>query len=377
MPVRDLTIARRVTRRKDCSVALAWRGREQTRAGACRSPLCSQVRPGTLLVLLVALLVVVVKYGVEAGPPDTAQVKLAWDRVSDPGVAGYSIYYGTASRVYTGKLDVGDTNQATVPGLTPGITYYFAMTTRLFSGLESDYSSEIQFQPPSIGPILQPPFSTGGQTYISAAVPAGHSYDILATQDFLSWVAIGAATSDVSGVVTITDPDASKYAWRFYQLHDTTGLAAGAPFWEILSEIDGGAQLQISGELGHSYQVFGTADYAVWAALGSVTLGQGGSSTIAFSGNAQFPLLDFLLLDDTFQSLPQAAPIVFNSALPGEVQMWVTGLPGNVYAVMESGDLNNWTSLGTVIPGAGGTVLFTDAYGFSTGSRYYRVQPAE
>jgi fibronectin type 3 domain-containing protein len=60
-------------------------------------------------------------------------------------VAGYRVYYGTASHSYGQAKGSGlyVTNTTyTVPSLTSGKTYYFAVTAVDASGKESAYSTE-------------------------------------------------------------------------------------------------------------------------------------------------------------------------------------------------------------------------------------------
>jgi fibronectin type 3 domain-containing protein len=60
-------------------------------------------------------------------------------------VAGYRVYYGTASGSYSQAKGSGlyVTNTTyTVPSLTSGSTYYFAVTAVDASGNESAYSTE-------------------------------------------------------------------------------------------------------------------------------------------------------------------------------------------------------------------------------------------
>ncbi len=76
-------------------------------------------------------------------------VTLAWNPVSNANVASYKVYYGSASRNYTNVTSVGNVTNATISGLTDGATYYFATTILSTSGLESGYSSELSYTPPS------------------------------------------------------------------------------------------------------------------------------------------------------------------------------------------------------------------------------------
>ena len=65
-----------------------------------------------------------------------AQVTLAWDPNTEPDLAGYKLYYGTASGDYTQVIDVGNTTMYTVTNLTAGHTYYFTVTAHDASGHE-------------------------------------------------------------------------------------------------------------------------------------------------------------------------------------------------------------------------------------------------
>ncbi|MEA3547943.1 MAG: tandem-95 repeat protein [Thermodesulfobacteriota bacterium] len=77
-----------------------------------------------------------------------AEVQFSWTPNSETNLAGYKIYYGTASRNYTEEIDVGNPgavdNQIiyTLSGISPGITYYYASTAYDVDGFESDYSDE-------------------------------------------------------------------------------------------------------------------------------------------------------------------------------------------------------------------------------------------
>ena len=72
-----------------------------------------------------------------------AEISLAWDANSEADLAGYNIYYGTASRNYTHRIDVGNTTEHTVAGLDDGGRYYFAATAYDQNGNESAYSTEL------------------------------------------------------------------------------------------------------------------------------------------------------------------------------------------------------------------------------------------
>ena len=78
----------------------------------------------------------------------TQSVTLGWEPSVDPNVAGYNIYYGTASHVYVNKVSPGNVTNATISGLVEGTTYFFAATTSDVSGEESAFSNEASYAVP-------------------------------------------------------------------------------------------------------------------------------------------------------------------------------------------------------------------------------------
>lgn len=83
--------------------------------------------------------------------PRAPGLSLAWDADPDPSIAGYRLYYGEASGVYSSRIDVGPATIASVSGLSAGVSYYFAVTAYDTNGLESGFSSEIRYTVPTAG----------------------------------------------------------------------------------------------------------------------------------------------------------------------------------------------------------------------------------
>ncbi len=71
-----------------------------------------------------------------------ADVTIAWDANTESNLAGYKVYYGTASGVYDTPIVLGNQTTYTITGLPAG-TYYIAVTALNSSGLESGYSNEV------------------------------------------------------------------------------------------------------------------------------------------------------------------------------------------------------------------------------------------
>jgi hypothetical protein len=86
----------------------------------------------------VALALVIIPTAAHAG-----DVKLAWDANTDSDLAGYKVYYGTASGTYQSNIDVGNVTSYTVTGLGDGLLYFFAVTAYGTSSGESGYSNEV------------------------------------------------------------------------------------------------------------------------------------------------------------------------------------------------------------------------------------------
>ncbi len=76
-------------------------------------------------------------------PAEAAYLDLAWDSNTEPDLAGYRIYYGTASGQYTQFIDVGDATNYRLDGLVDGVTYFIAATAYDTYQNESAYSSEV------------------------------------------------------------------------------------------------------------------------------------------------------------------------------------------------------------------------------------------
>ena len=74
------------------------------------------------------------------------ELDFVWDSVEYRPIAGYKLYYGTASKDYTWVTDVGNKLRATISNLQPGTTYYFAVTAYDFENNESDFSKENSYR---------------------------------------------------------------------------------------------------------------------------------------------------------------------------------------------------------------------------------------
>lgn len=305
-------------------------------------------------------------------PPGT--LTLAWNPVSDPNIAGYNLYYGVVSRVYTNVVQVGNAEQVTLTGLVPGVTYFLAVTTRLSTGLESAYSDEISFALPITAPSLRHAVTPGGQFYFAAVAPAGHTYDILATQDFKLWLAIDSVTVDVSGRFKFLDPDALLYPARFYQLHETTYTPPGSlPVFKDVKATADGLRVAITGQAGHTYEILATPDFQTWGVIGALTAGLGGAGSATVPANPYFPFSFFQLRETDYASAQTIVPFTFYTVLPGYVQILFDVQAGPTYTFLESGDQSTWTSIQSLSFSGSGTTQYSDTFDPADIPRTYRL----
>jgi hypothetical protein len=73
-------------------------------------------------------------------------ISLAWDPSPEPEIAGYLLYVGTNSGIYScTNVYAGTHTFATVSNMTPDTVYYFAVTALTTNGMQSDFSSEVVY----------------------------------------------------------------------------------------------------------------------------------------------------------------------------------------------------------------------------------------
>jgi uncharacterized repeat protein (TIGR02543 family) len=130
-------------------------------------------------------------------------VTVAWDANTEPDIAGYKVYYGTASRNYSNVIDVGKVTSFSVPSLLEGTTYYFAVIAYSAPDGPSDYSPEISYTIPTFpAPISVTIQGSGTVTpnLNGLMLDLGRSYTITASP------AAGYAFSGWSGTISATTP---------------------------------------------------------------------------------------------------------------------------------------------------------------------------
>ena len=148
-----------------------------------------------------------------------ARVTLAWNPIANPLVAGYNIYYGRTSGVYTSKISAGVSTNMTVTNLIVGATYYFATTTYSAGGAESAKSGEVSCLVPAPAPAVQLQVNPARQFVLTVTGSTNHLYTISASQDLASWTVIGTVNAGAGGSANFTDTNAASFPQRFYRVN--------------------------------------------------------------------------------------------------------------------------------------------------------------
>ena len=146
-------------------------------------------------------------------------ITFGWDPNPEPNIVDYRIHYGVASGAYTQVLSAGTATTATVTGLTPGTTYYFALSAVNSLGLESSYTGEIVYTVPVTAAALYIRIAPNRQALLTVIGQTGLTYDVQATTDLRTWTNIGSVTIGASGSTTFTDTTATNFSKRFYRSH--------------------------------------------------------------------------------------------------------------------------------------------------------------
>jgi hypothetical protein len=145
-----------------------------------------------------------------------AQVTVAWDPDTSPGLAGYKVYWGTVSRNYSWTADTSTQTTYAVPSLSEGATYYFAATAYDAAHTESGPSNEIMYTVPSACTYT---ISPAGQSFGAGGGTAGTN---VATGVACNWTA-----SNSASWISITSGGSGKGNGAVaYSVAANTGTAA-------------------------------------------------------------------------------------------------------------------------------------------------------
>ena len=98
-----------------------------------------------------------------------ASASFAWDNPGDATIAGYKLYWGVRTGVYTNAIDTGRATSATITNLNARARYYVAATSYNTSRVESVFSKEVTW-PAYFTNYVTVGFKTNGKTAFSVTL---------------------------------------------------------------------------------------------------------------------------------------------------------------------------------------------------------------
>jgi len=143
-----------------------------------------------------------IRYEFYKSEPETAEVTLKWDPVTEPDFDRYVLYWGSDSRHYAfNSLDNGEDvteiapTSYTVRNLTRDQTYYFAVKAAYKGGQFSDYSNEA-----AIPSIDSPPdgFYVDESNYTAYTI-SGTAAELADVEIFADDILLTVTTASASG----------------------------------------------------------------------------------------------------------------------------------------------------------------------------------
>jgi len=137
-------------------------------------------------------------------------------------------------------------------------------------------------------------------TALDCVGQVGHTYDILASDDLKSWIAISTFTAGATGAFTFTDPAAPLHPSRFYRLHETTYTAPGTIPALKIHRTGGKVYVTALGQVAHRYDVLASQDLIHWSGMASVTIPASGSVTVTDMAAVLFPSRFYRLHETTY-----------------------------------------------------------------------------
>jgi hypothetical protein len=150
-----------------------------------------------------------------AGTLHAASATLSWNPNGESDLAGYKVHMGTAAGSYDTVTDVGNLTTYSVPGLSTGTTYHFAVSAYDTSGNDSALSADV---PVTIASTNQAPVVTAPADVTAEATGA------------LTNVSLGSATATDAedGTLTATPSDTGPFAPGTHTITWTATDSGGA-----------------------------------------------------------------------------------------------------------------------------------------------------
>jgi fibronectin type 3 domain-containing protein len=138
---------------------------------------------------------------------------LTWNPSPQTNVTGYKIYSGPASHSYSSVVTVDNVTNATLSGLVPGKTYYYAATAVDAAGNESTFSNEASYVVPAPVATLTAAVHAAGRFSFTVSGSAGQQYVVQASTNLLAWDSLQTNAAPF----VFVDTHAGEFNRRFYR----------------------------------------------------------------------------------------------------------------------------------------------------------------
>jgi hypothetical protein len=187
-----------------------------------------------------------------------AQIQLVWDPCTEPDLAGYKVYYGTASGAYGTPIRIGNDPSYALTGLTQGTRYYINVTAYDKYENESELDPLIEVN----GLAIDPP---------GAVIQVSPSRTSIDTTPPYTWDAVPASS------------------WYYLYVNDSTGnkiqtwysaLEAGCPNGTGTCSVT--PTTEVLGSSKWWIQSSNIAGYGPWSTGMSFTVPPSGQATIGY-----------------------------------------------------------------------------------------------
>jgi len=133
--------------------------------------------------------------------------------------------------------------------------------------------------------------------HLTATGLAGHAYEIQATTDLATWVAIGSQTADNNGAFVFSDAAAPNFPSRFYRLKDLGSAASVAAQLQISAGPNQVINLNGTGQAGHTYEIQASTDLVTWTMIGNETGDTNGAFAFTDFDAPNYPARFYRTLD--------------------------------------------------------------------------------
>lgn len=336
------------------------------------------------------------------------KVTLEWDPVTDAGLSGYILYWGTTSGIHNQSQNVSKQTSGTVSNLTEGITYYFVVTAYNSYGLESEPSNEVSWTPKAGPPTaetlnLSALEDTPVAINLTGQSPTGSSLTYTITKTPLK----GALEGTAPALTYVPKTNLFGTDTFAYVVSDGTSTSAEATVTVVLEPVDDPpvamednvtANFNTTSRIspakllrndlefdGEPLQIVSVSPKSLFDA--SVILSEGliyYTPPIGFDGDDEFEYtiadshgrqstarVQVLLQEITTKPARSASKVQVE--FDGAVTAAFQGLPGFTYAVEASTNLTTWAKIGVAVAQNDGSVIFKDAEAAKYSTRYYRI----